>query len=365
MSLLPVDKDVLEDVCQHLARENHGFVYVNDHKNAIKSGYENGDTGTLNARSLSGSDMRKALQELTTDEFTDLEEIRDGVYYIDPFGMQGNRKITAELTELFGQRLVVTGETLRSRFSLAVDDIDFFADELAERRFLRRITAGKRDYYTIGPALKEHADNVGLDSRLTREATNGKIAHSDLESVVDVAATSDVIRYLDREGYIVDLNGEYLVEDAIDEYADFLAREIEDAVESVFAGASSLLPHGEYEQVIENEIESRFDVFSEARSVRREILDEAEAAVEERLGLEHDREIVVAPAFADLVDAEARQTLADVKSEYDVFASPSQFVERAEEHFEELHAGSKERVTTYFRDAVEDRYEEIVRKEEF
>lgn len=365
MALLPVDKDVLEDVCQNIARENYGFVYVSDHKKKIKSGYENGDTGTLNASSLSLSDMREAIEELAADEFTELERLRDGVYYVDPFGMKGHRKITDKLTDLFGQQLVVTGETLRSRFSLAIDDIDFFVDELAERNYVRRITAGQRDYYTIGPALKEHADDVGLDSRLKREATTGKIAHSDLENVIDVAATSDVIRYLDREGYIVDLDGEYLVQDAIDEYGAFLAREIEQQVEEEFSDSTYLLPEDEFGVIVENEIEGRFEVFSKAQRVRREILNEVETTLTERLELEYDREIVVAEPFDDLVEERARRILEEIKNEYDVFGSPTQFVERAEEEFEELHAGSTERVSGYFREAVEERYEEIVREEEF
>lgn len=366
MALLPVDKDVLEDVCQRIARDNYGFIYVSDHKAEIKSGYESGDTGTLNARTLSSSDMRKALDELAADEFGDLEQLRDGVYYVDPFGMKGNRDITEELTNLFGQRLVVTGETLRSRFSLAIDDIDFFVDELVDRDYLRRITAGTRDYYTIGPALKEHADDVGLDARLQREASHGKIAHGDLESVIDVAATSDVIRYLDREGYVVDLDGEYLVEEAIDEYGRYLAERIEDSVEREFADSSHVLQLAEFEQVVENEIESRFDVLSRARRVRQEIVEETEAALVDRLGLERGPEMVVAvEPFERIVEEQARRILDDVEAEYDVFASPSEFVDRAAERFEEIHVASEQRVDEYVRDAVESRYEEIVTEEKF
>jgi hypothetical protein len=366
MTLLPVDTDVLEDVCRDIAHDNYGFLYVSEHKNDIRSGYEGADTGLLNARTLSASDMRKALAEMAADEFLDLEKLRDGVFYVDPFGVKGNMNITRELTNLFGQRLVVTGETLRSRFSLAIDDINFFVDELAERNYVRRITAGKRDYYTIGPALKEHADDVGLDARLDREASNGKIAHGDLESVIDVAATSDVIRYLDREGYIVDLDGEYLVEESIDEYGRYLAERIEDDVEDELANSSHVLRSEEFEQVVENAIDDRFDVLSTARSVRSEILAAVETALIENLGLEQGPEMVVAAEpFDAVVEEQARRVLDSVRAEHDVFASPSEFLERAEAEFEAVHVASDERVDDYVRSAVEDRYESIVNEEEF
>lgn len=366
MALLPVDTDVLEDICRTTARNNYGFLYVSDTKSEIKSAYENADTGLLATSSLSATDLRKALEDLAADEFTDLEQLREGVFYVDPFGATGNENITDELTNLFGQRLVVTGETLRSRFSLAIDDIDFFVSELAERDYVRRITAGKRDYYTIGPRLKEHADDVGLDARLLREASNGKIAHSDLERVIDVAATSDVIRYLDREGYIVDLDGSYLVEAAIDEYGRHLGETIEESVEGAFEDSAYALPEAEFEQIVENEIESRFDVLSAAHSVRHEILAETQNALEERLGLDRDPSLViVADPFDELVEAKARRVLETVKAEYDVFASPSEFVERASGEVEDIHVSPDDRVNDYVRESVLSRYEEIVETEEF
>lgn len=367
MTLLPVDTDVLEDVCRDIAQDNYGFIYVSDQKNEIKSAYESADVGLVNARSLSSSDLHEALTELAAAEFVDLEQLRDGVFYVDPFGVKGNMNITRELTNLFGQRLVVTGETLRSRFSLAIDDLEFFADELADRNYLRRITAGKRDYYTIGPQLKEHADDVGLDARLEREASNGKIAHSDLESVIDVDATADVIRYLDREGYIVDLDGEYLVEEAIDEYAQYLATEVEDAIEAAFEDSSYVLRTGEFEQVVENEIDSRFDVLSTARSVRGEILEGARETLVDRLGLEEGREMVEAvDPFEDVVEDHARRILADVKAEQDQLPGTlPEWVELAEDHVAELQVSTATAVNEHVRDAVRERYRDLVNEEEF
>lgn len=367
MTVLPIDTDVLEDVCRDIAQKNYGFVYVTDQKSEIKSGYENADIGLLNAGSLTASDMRKALSEMSSDEFVDLEKLRDGVYYVDPFGVKGNMNITGELTNLFGQRLVVTGETLRSRVSLAIDDLEFFVDELTNRDYLRRITAGKRDYYTIGPKLKEHADDVGLDARLTREASNGKIAHKDLESVIDVNATSDVIRYLDREGYIVDLDGEYLVEVAIDEYADLLANEIGEAVEEKFEESSHVLQANEFEQVVENEIDARFEVLSKARSVRTEILDETRTTLIDQLGLDQGRQMIEAgDSFDSVTDDHARRIHSTVKAEADQLPGMlPEWVDLAEAHIEELHVSNATAVNEHVRDEVREQYRALVNEQEF
>lgn len=367
MSLLPVDTDALERVCRSVALDSYGFLYASDQKEKIKTGYENAEKGVFNARSLSMSDLRPAMEEIAGEEFSDIEKIRDGVYYVDPFGAREGNNIKDELTNLFGQRLVVTGETLRSRFSLAIDDVDFFVDELVQRDYVRRVTAGKRDYYTIGPRLKEHADDVGLDARLRSEATHGKISHSDLENVIDVVATTDVIRYLDREGYIVDLDGEYLVEEAIDEYADYVAGEIAETVEDEFADSSYALRDDTFEEVLRQSIEGRVDVLSKARRIESDLLEAVEASLAERLGLNRDPRGIVTmqEPLDEFAESEARRILSEVKAEYDVFSSPSEFTERAADRFDDLHAASDPQVEEYIEDEVRERFERIVEEEQF
>ena len=120
------------------------------------------------------------------------------------------------------------------------------------------------------------------------------------------------------------------------------------------------------EQVVENAIDSRFDVLSVARSVRTDILRETRSTLVDRLGLSVGPEIVtVEEPFDQLVDERARRILSDVKGEYDVFASPSEFTERAEAQFEELQVAHDDRVNEHVREAVIDRYETIVADEEF
>ena len=367
MPLRPVDTDTLEDVCESIARKNYGFIYVTDNKSEIKSAYEGADTSLLKADELSTSDIRKGLSEIAADDLTDFDQIRDGVFYIDQFGAVGNEEITNELTMLFSQQLVVTGERLRSVFSLAIDDLGFFVDELESRGYLRRIRAGQNDYYTLGPKLKEGAGDVGLDTQLAGEAVNGKISHSELESVIDVSATTDVIRYLEKEDLIIDLDGEYLVQSLLDEYGQYLADEIGNAVESEFETATYVLEETEFEQVIKNEIGDRFDVLSRAREIEREILESTRASLRDRLGIETDRSIAVrSEEFEQHVQAEARRILEDVKAEVDTEPGKLDgWVEAGEEHFEEIRVSNTTAVNEYIRSEIETQYRETVNEEEF
>jgi len=365
--LRPVDTDTLEDVCESIARENYGFIYITDDKNAIKSAYEGSETGMLKAGELSTSDIRKGLSEIAANDFTDFDQIRDGVFYIDQFGAVGNEEITNELTALFSQQLVVTGERLRSVFSLAIDDLDFFVDKLESRGYLRRIRAGQNDYYTIGPKLKERADDVGLDSKLAQDAVNGKISHSDLESVVDVSATTDVIRYLEKEDLIIDLDGEYLVKSLLEEYGQHLGDEIAGAVEDEFETATYILQIDEFEQIVENEIRNRFDVLSRAREVEREIIGQTRSALESRLDIETDQTVAIqTEKFQQHIEAEARRILDDVQAEVDTEPGKLEgWVEAAEDHFEEIRVSNTNAVNDHIREEIKQQYKQTVNDEKF
>ncbi len=208
---------------------------------------------------------------------------------------------------------------------------------------------------------------MGLDARLTREASNGKIAHKDLERVIDVNATSDVIRYLDREGYIVDLDGEYLVEEAIDEYAGLLATEIGEAVEEKFEESSHVLQTDEFEQVIENEIDARFEVLSKAQSVRTKILDETQTKLIDQLGLDLGRRMVeIKESFDSVTDDHARRIHSTVKAEADQLPGMlPEWVDLAEAHIEELQVSNATAVNEHVRDEVREQYRALVNEQEF
>jgi hypothetical protein len=367
MSLRPIDTDVLEDVCGTVARQNYGFIYINDNKTAIKNGYEQADTGTLKAGELSISDIRKGLSEIAADDFTDFEQIREAVFYMDQFGAVGNEEITEELTLVFNQHLVVTGERLRSAFSLAIDDLDFFVDELESREYLQRIRAGQNDYYTIGPKLEERADDVGLDSQLAQDAVHGKISHSDLEDVIDVSATTDVIRYLEKQDLIIDLDGEYFVQSLSTELAAHLAGEIKDAIVDEFETAKHILEAEEFEQVVTNEIRERFDILSYLGEVQQNLIDETVSAAGERIGIEMKQGMAIqSEEFNQYTTSEARRIFNDVKAE--IKKEPGKldgWAEAAEEYLEEVRVSNTSTVNNHIRSVIKEQYIEVVNEEEF
>lgn len=369
MALRPIDTDVLEDVCSSVARQNYGFIYVNDTKSEIKNGYEQADTGMLNAGELSISDIRQGLSEIAADDFTDFTQIRDGVYYMDQFGSVGNEEITEELKAVFSQHLVITGERLRDEFSLAIDDLGFFVDELESREYIQRIRAGKNDYYTIGPKLKEGRDKVGLDEQLADDARDGKISHSKLERAIDVSATTDVIRYLENENLIIDLDGEYLVRDLIEEFAYSIAEDISDDIEDEFENSKYILQAQEFTQVIKNEIRNRSDVLSYIRDVENDLITNVVDAVSDLIGVEiADAEGIARQVeeFEQYTASEARRIHTDVKAEVD--PAPGQlegWVEAAEDHISEIHVSNTNEVNEYIRNTIRERYKETVDEEEF
>jgi len=366
MPLRPTDTDVLADISTSVALQNYGFLYVDRVGDEIRSQYENTDTGPLKASSLSKQDIKKALDDVVSDEYSELQRLRSGVYYYDPFGTGDNREITAELTTLFRQQLVVTSEKLRSRFEIAIDDIDFFTDELEDRRLLKRVAAGERDYYTIGPQLKEQAGEAGVDDRLHEKATYGKLSHDQLEKVINVAATSDVIRYLEAEGFVVDLDGEYLVQsdDAIAEFGAYLAGEIEDAVATEFENSAYVLPSDEFSQFAESQVTDRSDVLAQAREVRSKILDAVEDSLFDRLGLEEDAPVTrQTEAFESYVDRRAEEIKREVTGSDERLATESDFHDVGHPMIEEVRVGTAQQANEYARNAIRERFDGMVSEE--
>ncbi|WP_115865211.1 hypothetical protein [Halorussus litoreus] len=363
MPLRPTDTDVLADICTSVALQNHGFLYVDRVGDEIRSQYESSDTGALKASSLSRTDIKKAMDDIVSDEYSELQRLRTGVYYYDPFGTGDNREITAELTALFRQQLVVTSEKLRSRFEVAIDDIDFFTEELEDRRLLKRVAAGERDYFTIGSQLKEQAGEAGVEARLQEKATYGKLSHDQLEKVINVSATADVIRYLEAEGFVIDLDGEYLVQsdEAIAEFGAYLARQIGDDVATEFESSAYLLPAEEFSQLVENEVSERSDVLAQAREVRGDVLDATEDALADDLGLEEDAPVVrQGDEFEAYVDRRAEEIQREVTSSDERLATESDFHDVGHPMIEEIHVGTAQQANEYARDAIRDRFDEMV-----
>jgi|GEM_PF-1003357 len=374
MPLRPVDRDVLSDACRSIAQDNYGFVYVDRDEEEIKSEYQTGEKGLMNADSVSTADVKDGLDEVAAEETSPFERIRGGVYYVDPFGIGIDMGVADELQELFRNQIVITTEQLRQHFDLAHDDAEFFAEELRtnDRGLVMRIVAGNRDYYTVGPKLKDHVGSSGedLDDKLIHRSRDGRLSHEKLEDAISVAAVSDVIDYLQTEGYVVDLDGEYLVPAALDEFTRWLADEIESEVVDAFDDSGHVMPAAEYDSLIRSEVERLSDVFSAVRSSRgdtteREILagvrdrlaDNIQIEVNERHGIAAKRDAVEAD-----IESYSEEIVQDVLGGKSTMSLPNA-KETAREQVDELQLAVTDTANSYLRDQITERVHEQIEEE--
>ncbi len=374
MPLRPVDRDVLSDACRSIAQDNYGFVYVDRDEGDIKSEYQTGEKGLMNADSVSTADVKDGLEEIAAKETSPFERIRAGVYYVDPFGIGIDMGVADELQELFRNQIVITTEQLRQHFDLAHDDAEFFTEELRtnDRGLVMRIVAGNRDYYTVGPKLKDHVGDSGedLDDKLIHRSRNGTLSHEKLEDAISVAAVSDVIDYLQTEGYVVDLDGEYLVPAALDEFTRWLADEIESEVVDAFDDSGHVIPAAEYDSLIRSEVERLSDVFSAVRSsrgdtdereivtgVRDRLADNIQIEVDERHGVAAKRDAVEAD-----IESYSDEIVQDVLGGKSTMSLPNA-KEAAREQVEQLQLAVTDTANSYLRGQITERVHEQIEEE--
>ncbi len=270
MRIRPVDENTLAAACRSIAQSNYGFVYVDRDHEAIKTEYESEDVSWTRQSSLSTAQIKESLREMTGSDNYAHDQIRPGVFYLDPFKHKIEANIAAVLEQLFRNQIVVTAKQLRSQFNVAHDDAGFFAEELQERDYVMRIVAGNVEYYTVGPHLKDAVDGEGedLDDKLARRSMNGRISHDQLEDAISVQAVSDVIDYLQSEGHVINLDGEYLIPEALDEFVQWLAGKIEEEVLEEFEEAGYVMPASEYNSLVESRAGARSNSLAAVRSSR-------------------------------------------------------------------------------------------------
>lgn len=358
-----VDEEELQDICRGIALDNFGFLYVNDHKDQIQTEYGSADTGLTKAGSVSLSGMEETLQEVADGNMSPFKKLRNGVYYYDPFETREGSRVSDELKSIFTYDLVVNKETIESRFDIAPTDVDFFASELVAEDYIRRIAAGERDYYVSGPRLKdETAGDASVDSRLQEEAKRGILSHTELETVIDVAATNDIIRFLEKNDFIVDLDGEYLVKDSIEEYAAYLENEVGEAVIEEFDDIG-VLPVSELDQILQNQIDRRFGILpSLDRSDTETLLKAVRKQLADNRGLDLEEELAIHPdRFKEYITRRATQIRDKVEDEYDL-ATPSDYREQGAPRIKDIEVSDVERVNQFTRERIESMFETLINR---
>ncbi|MFC7058511.1 hypothetical protein [Halovenus salina] len=263
---------------------------------------------------------------------------------------------------------------LEKKFDIAPNDVDYFARKLSESGYIDRIPAGERDYFVGGSELKDETSrDIGLDAQLkSRADAEGKLSHRELEEIIDVAATENVIDYLSQNDFIIDLDGEYLVQAALDEFAHSLADRIADQVTEEFQESEYVLHQPEFEQVIENNINESTTILKEARAVRQKIIARTEDALTEELDLSeraaYNMVVMSDPkldgqGFAELVDEQARAVKKQVARSDVTITKRSEQLSAGEERIADLQLGRTQKSREFIRDEIQERYEEMVDQE--
>lgn len=367
MPLRPVDTDRLGDICISIARENYGFLYLDRVSETIKERYEGAETALTKAGSLTRKAIKESLQELAGDQYENLRQVRSGVYYYDVFSAGHDKRIPNQLKDLFiSTQQVVTAEQIRNEFNLAVDDVEFFLDKLVENDMLFRIATGSQAYYSVGSLLKEQTGQNRLEDELREQAKGsapmGILSHDELERIISVNATSDVIGYLEQQlGFLADLDGEYLVWGALDEYGRWLAEEVADDVIDEFAAAGHAMSTAEYREVVTAEIEQRTDVLDHVSRRRRDdIIDAVQDGIESVTAVEVEGQIAAdRDPLGDEIEAHADKVVDPLLAELTA-ATPSVLKEEAAESVADLQLAETEQANDYLQKKVRDRVEEKI-----
>lgn len=368
----PVNTEVLQNICEEIAEENYGFVYLNDHRSVIKERYEQKDLSLKYKSSLSLSDLNNGMEEVAENEFNSFQRLRGDAYFLNPFNQQFGREIGDELERLLVGSPVLHKKDVESQFNIAPADVDFFVEKLVGKDLLERLEARDRDYFVGGVNMtNDTSRNVSLESQLkARSDHEGKLSHRELEEIIDVAATNNVIDHLSRNDHIIDIDGEYLVQAALDEFAESIAERIEDDVAKEFTQSDYVLDAPEFSQVVENKISEHSDILKQARSVKREILDSTEQALQERLALENTKQMFVmhseeldGKGFEAFVETEAQNIHDQVVRSDTKITQPSDQKQAGRELITERGVGRTEKSRDFIQNKIEQRYKALVDKE--
>lgn len=370
MSLRPVDTDTLGRISIEIAKENYGFIYVDRVANEITERYESSDTPITKAGSLSRTDVKEALQDIASEDWENIERIRSGVFYYAVFSSAPPDRILNRLRDLFmSTQQVITAEQLRSEFDLAVEDTEFFADKLVSHDLLSRIATGSREYYSVGWKLKEETGQNQLKDELIEQSRNGSpigvLSHEELEQIISVNATSDVIHYLEGQlGLVSDLDGQYLVWGSITEYGEWMAEEIADDVADEFESTGYAMPKSEYTEVVKSMIAKQSTVLEQlSRQKRGEVVDAVKAGLSTVADVNTEGSVAVHETpLKDEIHAHAEKVV-DPLLARGAGASQSTVEEEAAEEIADLRLADSERANEYLRNRVQERANELIEED--
>ena len=368
-----VDTEALKNAIQGEAKQNAGFLYIQDQEtvSGIRERYENSEktNGLRTKSSVSEENIRLCLSSLAESKHY-ITAVRDeDVYFLDPFKLPGDessslKKILEQLfrTQRYHTQTSIVDFLRKADIRIAEDDLPLFVREMKRRKLLREV-GETTAYYRPGSSLAENSDLEELSVILESDAgRDGCLTVSGIGAALDIdTVDEDILTDLtERVEALFELEDAFLVntEKALNQYVSQavnqgLAREFEEALRS----NDWVMIDDRLETVLRREASSALSAVDN----EQDMFYDLKSAVIDAIGVEERTvEIEGEPVklyerpdeIQSLVNTEAERIRSDVASKVDNDSPESMpFVMREYATFNTY--GSDERINTYVHERIE------------
>lgn len=373
MPIRNVDKDVLEDVVRETADSTTGFLELPEDRNYIQREYEERVDSIFSVSSLTHDQIRSVLDEFDSDGQKEINHVTNEVYMVNPFSTveeDGTNPVQETVLDMYRSNVVFDADTIRREFNIAPEYAEFFVEELRRKGILKRLSRSP-EVYTISEDLEQAAGANSVEDRIKREAANGIITNDRFERLVSAPLIDEVTELFESEGYIIDLGGEYLVRDAVEDYAGSLTDSVEDDIEQEFIESDYLILESTYRKELKRRLRSVSDALPHISdsSVRNDIIDHVDGELRDRFGLDTretesgEAVVVMSNAISSEIDETSEEVFISVRQ--NDYAKAERYYEAADGQIEDVSVSGNETISQYFRDAVREQVRNKIRTELF
>lgn len=374
MGIFSINKDAFERAAKEVAKDSFGLIYAEQDADEIQTAYINDEEtgGLIGDAEITHRQVRKNLQELASDGNSNFEQVRESVYFFDLIGMGHEDDLdtlTPEVVSLFEDYPIVNKKTLLDRFGAAKDDDEFFISHLRDRdrNYVDEFKVGAQSYYTVGDYLEEEYDAPSISEELQSDSTHGTVNHQQLSRKIPVDTKEDIIRHLEGEEYILDLDGEYLVlqPEEIDEFTANVAGQISDEIAAEFEQANYIMPTEETKSLITDAVSdagiSNYpDALARAKNInyREKLLDGIVESVEREVELLEDGRFYKQEEFDEFVEERAVRAVENAQAQGPT--GDTEWTELAVEELQTETISSNPSVVGHYTDAVKAQIEQEI-----
>lgn len=379
MSIRGPDPEIIESLVRQEANDINGLLNLPEDRQQIQEKYHERhqekygrvSTGRIKyTPEASRDDIRLILQNLAADDQRDIQHVENEVYYNSPFtnlDLSSENEVIERLTSIYNTYVVFTGERVRKELDVPKDHDGFFLSRLEKQGLIERLSHAQ-SVFTIGREFKQIADEPSVQEKLMSRATEGILKNHKFEQIIDAPATEEVVSLFVEKDYLIDMNGEYLVKKALDEYIESVKREVTPKVRNKFEKSDHVMQRAEYRSLVTKHIREQSELLSHAPDMKNDIVQEVREGVTEELNLEEvsydDIPIIIdQEKFKPKVESKVNSITENVRSEG--YALANQMFDAAEEKVNKAGIEGGDVVNKYYRQRVRDQCIDRLEEEEF